>query len=610
LRAAVLSRAQGNPFFIEEALHALVDAGAVYKDAGHWRVREGEDLALVPQTVQSVVLSRVDRLSPSLVDVLQTASVIGSVFGRRVLAYTLQQERELDRRLRALEEAALIYPERALPQVEYRFRHDLAQAAVYANLPRRRRELLHGRVAEAIESLYGANREEVCEQIAFHFDRADRAVSAVPYLLHAGRKAQRNSANEAAVAHLRRGLELLPALPEGAPRDRLELDLLLALGVPLVLTHGHGTPEVESTYTRARALCTETRDPSDRFQATLGLRRVYFMRRDPLAARKLGGELLDIAREIDDTTYLARAHMMQGEILYWLGEFASAREQCKQGLAVQSGDPQQQRAALLRYGNDTGVGCGVYSAMALWHLGYPDQAAAKIREMLALAESLSHPFTLVFVLRFAVQLDLLIQDHRAAQAHARRLIELTNEHGFALFEAWGRIAHGWALAAQGQTEAGLAEMQANISALRHTGIGHVLPYLLAWHAEALGRAGRVQEGLHAVERGLTLAATSGERCWEAEMHRLRGELLLMNGGQPCEAETCFHRALEVARAQSARSWELRAVMSLGKLLHRQGTRQEARALLQDTYSWFSEGRNTGDLEEAKALLDTWPALAQ
>jgi adenylate cyclase len=611
LRTAVLARAQGNPFFIEETLRALIDAEILYADAGRWCICEEKELAQAPWTVQSIVLSRVDRLSPPLKDVLQTAAVIGSVFERRVLAQTLRQESELDRRLWALEEAALIYPERALPQVEYRFRHDLAQAAIYANLPRRRCEILHGRVASALESLYSANRDEVCEQIAFHYDRAGLAGQAIPYLLQAGRKAQRNSANEAAIAHLRRGLELLQTLPDGAPstldapRTRLELELLLALGVPLVLTRGHNTPEVRSVYSRARALCTPA-DLPDLFQAVLGLRRAHQMARELPTARDLGKTLLDIAGQIDDPTTLARAHMMQSEVLYWLGAFAAARDQGRKGLAVvQRGDPRQKRAARYRYGNDTRVGCGIYAAMALWHLGYPGQAAARVHEMLALAESLSHPFTLVFALRFTVQLDLLFRDTHKTLEDADRLVQLTTEQGFALFEGWARIPRGWALVEQGQTEEGLAAMQKGLSALRRTGAGRVLPYSLAWHAEALGKAGRVEEGLRTVERGLALAVATEERCWEAEMHRLRGELLLANGRRAAEAEPCFHRALEVARAQGARAWELRAAMSLGRLLARQGNRQEARALVQEIYGRFGKGLDVGDLREAKALLIKW-----
>jgi DNA-binding SARP family transcriptional activator/predicted ATPase/class 3 adenylate cyclase len=605
LRDAVLARAQGNPFFIEEALRALTDAEVVYRDAGRWRVREGEDLEWVPKTVQSVVLSRVDRLSPALKDVLQTASVIGSVFGRRVLAHTLQQADELGRRLWALEEAALIYPERTLPQVEYRFRHDLAQEAIYANLPRRRREILHERVALALESLHSANVDEVCEQVAFHYDRGGLEERAIPYLLRAGLKARNNSANEAAIAHLRRGLELLQTQPESADRDQLELELLLTLGVPLVLTRGHGTPEVEATYARAHVLCAQGCDPPDHFQIVLGLRRVHFMRRELKTARLLGAELLDIANEIDDPTYPARAHMMQGEVLYWMGAFDAALAHCIKGRDTQNGDPRQQRAARFRYGNDTQVGCGMYAAMAQWHLGYPDQAAARVREMLDLAESLDHPFTLVFALRFAIQLYQCLRDTHKALVHSNRMIELAAEQGFALFEAWGRITCGWALAAQGQTEAGLAAMEEGLSALQRTGTGLALPYAWAWQAEALAKAGRVEQGLCTVEQALALAATSEERCWQAEMHRLQGELLLMSNRDMDEAEACFRRALEVAREQGARSWELRAATSLGQLLHRQGKTKEARTLVQGIYDWFSEGFNTTDLREAEALLESW-----
>jgi adenylate cyclase len=400
-------------------------------------------------------------------------------------------------------------------------------------------------------------------------------------------------------------LELLRTQPASAARDQRELEFLLVLGVPLVVTRGHGTPEVESTYARARALCALGCGPQDRFQVTLGLRRVYFMRRELRRARELGAELLKVAGEIDDPAYLSRAHMMQGEVLYWMGAFATARDHCTTGLAVGSEDPTQQRIARYRYGNDTRVGCGMYAALAQWHLGYPDQAAVRVDAMLALAESLDHPFTLVFALRFATQLYLLFGETDKTAVHANRLIQLAAEQGFSLFEAWGKITRGWTLAAQGQAKTGLAAVEKGMSALKEIGTGLALSYALAWQADALQRAGRVAEGLHIVERALSTVATSEERCWLAELHRLQGELLLRVEAHADEAEASLRRALEIAREQGAHSWELRAATSLGRLLHQQGKAQQAQALVQGVYDWFTEGFDTADLREARTLLSNW-----
>jgi adenylate cyclase len=445
---------------------------------------------------------------------------------------------------------------------------------------------------------------EVCEQIAFHYDRGESAEQAIPYLLRAGLKARGNSANEAAIAHLQRGLELLEAQPEGTDRDRRELELLLALGVPLVLTRGHASPEVESNYARAHALCAQGCDPADHFQAVLGLRRAHFVACELRAARALGEELLEIAGKIDDRSYLARAHMMQGELLNSIGAFDASLEHCIKGLAATS-DDRQQRAARFRYGNDTQVGCGIYAAWAQWYLGYPDQAAASVRAMLALAESLSHPFTLTFALGHAAEFYQHVQDTHETLAHSLRLIQLAAEHAFVLLEARGTVAYGWTLVARGGTEEGLLAIKKGVSALQRMGTEWGLAYSLMLKADALRRAGRAEQGLHTVERALALESTSIVRRWQADMHRLRGELIVTSGGHEREAEACFRRALEIARKQDARSWELRAATSLGRLLHRQGRIDEARALVRGICGWFSEGFDTADLREAKALLEQW-----
>jgi len=254
------------------------------------------------------------------------------------------------------------------------------------------------------------------------------------------------------------------------------------------------------------------------------------------------------------------------------------------------------------YGNDVGIGCRLVRALALWHLGYPDQAVRGAGEALALAQELSHPFTLVFTLHFSAVLHQLCREVQAVQEHEEAVVRISAERGFSLYLAFGTALRGWVLAAQGREDEGLRQMEAGIAALRSVGGATMLSQLLASLAEAYGRAGQAEGALSLLDEALSLAEATGGRYWEAELYRLKGETLLEKG-EEAEAEACFEQALAVARRQQARSWELRVATSLGRLWHKQGKQKEARELLANVYGWFTEGFGTADLQAARALLD-------
>jgi len=600
VRELILSQPQGNPFLIEEVVRSLIDAGSVYREGDVWRAREDVGLATMPESVQGIILSRVDHLEQGWKYVLQVAAAIGRVFRQRVLALALGQEMELEQALWELEERALIYQERTVPEVEYSFKHVLTQEAVYQNIPQRQRRSIHQQVAEAIVTLYREGLDEYYEQLAHHYDQSGDTEHAIEYLFRAGEKAKRRYANEEAITLLSRGLELLRSLPESPERARRELDLLVALGVPLVLAKGHAAPEVERTYARARALSEQVGDVRQGFDALVGLRRFYLHREGPRAAYELGERLLTLAHSTSDPLQLSWAHALQAETLYFLGAFAQAREHCEEGLVFY--DPQQGRADVSLYGNDVRIGCRLVRALALWHLGYPDQAVRGADEALALAQELSHPFTLVFTLHFSAVLHQLCRQVQAVQEHEEAVVRISAERGFSLYLAFGTALRGWVLAAQGQEDEGLRQMEEGIAALRSVRGAAMLSHLLASLAEAYGRAGKAERALSLLDEALSLAEATGGCFWEAELYRLKGETLLEKG-EEAEAEACFEQALAVARRQQARSWELRAAMSLGRLWQRQGKWEEARQLLKPIYDWFSEGFGTADLQEARALLD-------
>jgi predicted ATPase len=455
--------------------------------------------------------------------------------------------------------------------------------------------------------------------LARHFQEAGIAEEAIDYLRQAGERAVRLSGHQEAIAHFSQGLRLLEGLPETPERIRRELDLQIALGVPLVLIKGHAAPEVEATYARALELCEHAYagDTPRRFQVLLGLRRFYFMRGQLGTAHELGEQLLSLAQSLGNATHLSRAHAMQGEVLLHFGAFPQTREQCEQGMARY--DPQQCRSHILLYGNDTESGLRISEALAWWYLGYPDRALKRSREMVALAQELSHPFSQAIARHFAATIHQLRREAQAAQEGAEAVLQISTERGFALFLAWGTVLRGWALAEGGAIEEGTAHMQQGLAAWRGTGAELFLPEFLASLARAYGGAGQPEEGLRLIAEALALVDKNGERCWEAELYRLKGELLLRqveaqakieakteHGSHYREAERSFERALEVARRQDAKSWELRAAMSLCRLQHSHGSqakREVARGTLSEIYGWFSEGFDTADLREARALLE-------
>jgi len=625
-RETLYQQTKGHPLFTVELLHGMQERGDLIRDSqGRWMEGSALDWETLPARVEAAIAERIDRLDAPSQEALRVASVEGETFTAEVVARVRSADKremverlsgQLERRHR-LVRAQEIQRLGARRLSRYRFRHILFQNYLYHGLDPAERAYLHEAVGRALEELCGEETEPMAVTLAWHFQEAGLAEKAIGYLLQAGENAKRISANKAAIVHLTQALELLETISESPERDLRELELRIALGVPLVLTRSHAAPQVEATYARARELCERVGSAPQRFQVLLGLRRYYITQGELQMAHDLGEQLLSLAQGIQDATYLARAHMMHADTLHSLGEFVQVRDHCEQGMAVY--DPWQGRSHRFLYGNDTGVGCGMYEALALCHLGYPDQALKRAEETLALAQELSHPFTLVFALYYTAFLHRLRREVQAVQERVEASLCIAMERGFALFQAFGTVLRGWALAERGQIEEGIAEMQKGLTAWRDTGAELVLPEFFFSLAEAYGNAGQTKEGLRLVAEALTRVERTGERKFEAELHRLKGELLLSQvaptpggSGQAAEveadrccheAERCFQRALEVAHRQRAKSWELRAAVSLSRLWQSQGKREESRKLLGETYGWFTEGFDTADLREARALLD-------
>jgi len=366
---------------------------------------------------------------------------------------------------------------------------------------------------------------------------------------------------------------------------------------------GEAAPETERAYTRARELCEQAGDPPELFPALWGLWLVQLLRGELRTAYELAEQLMLRAQSARDPAPLLYAHTALGDTSFWMGALLPAREHF--GMAISLYDRERHGPLRLRYGTvDNGVICLPYMAGTRWYLGYPDQALKRLNEALTLAQALSHPQSLAWAATFLGVLRQYRREARAAQEAADGAMELSAERGFTDFLARATALRGWAMAEQGRNEQGIALIQEGLAVSRATGAKVARPYFLCLLAEASLEAGRLDDGLSALTEALAAADDHEIRHYEAEMHRLKGELLLKrdasNAGQ---AQSCFERAIEIARNESAKSSELRATMSLARLFAKQGRRDEARTMLAEIYGWFTEGFDTRDLKDAKALLD-------
>jgi predicted ATPase len=582
---------RGNPFFLEELTWAAVERGSQASSQP------------VPDTIQAVLATRIDRLPPADKRLLQTAAVIGPEVPIPLLhAVTALPEAALHDNLGRLQAAEFLVETPAGPGLTYIFKHVLTQEVAYQSLLRRTRQQVHQRIAQVVEAQFPTTAETQPVWVAQHYTEAGCIEPAIAYWQRAGEQALQRSANLEAVQHLTKGLALLATLPETPARAQQELDLLIALGPALMATKGYATPEVEQTYARARALCQQVGEMPQLFPTLWGLWRFYEGQGALPTARELGEQLYRLAQRTAAPMHLLEAHNTLGSTLFFLGEYAAAWRHLEQGIALI--DPTTQRALVLSHDMVPGVACLTVAALTLWCLGFPAQAVRRCQEALALAQALDHPQSLVRAQHYAAFLHHRRREVPAVQAQAEALLTLATAQGFPLFAGLATCWQGWVLAMQGQGEAGLAQLRQGLTALLATGETLAWSRFLVLLAEAVGHAGQIDEGLRLLAEALTAMAERGRGESLAEAYRLQGEFLLrLATPDATQAEACFQQALAIAQRQQAKSWELRAAMSLSHLWQRQGKCAAARQLLAPIYGWFTEGFDTLDLQEAKALLE-------
>jgi predicted ATPase len=607
LCATVLAKTGGNPLFVADLVGYLRDKGVIAVQDGRWAlVRPVPDAATeMPESIRGLIRRKLDRLDPADRQLLAAASAEGPEFDSAVLARAVGCDpADVEERLQRMDEVhglvRLIreheFPDRTLSQ-RYGFVHALYQDALYAGLPPARRAAVSRALADAILALQKGQPGLAAAELALLYEAGREFARAAELFRAAAENAARVFAHREAESLACRGLGLLAGMTDTPSRAQQELSLLLTQGVSLVATRGFASPEVENTYARARTLCERCGDVPTLFPVLYGLWNVYLLRGDLTRCRELAAHMAPLAEGRADPVLTLQAHNVLQQPLLHMGEFAAARGHQEQALALY--DPVGHRGLTALYGEDPGVGCLVYGAVTLWCLGYPDQALRAVRAAQSRARELPNSFDAARALYFTAFTHLCRREVGPAGETARTLTELAREHGYALLVAGGTILHGWSLTEQGQTGIGIALMRQGLSDWRATGALSHRSCHLALLARALGAAGVAEEGLAAADEALALAAETGERFLEAEAHRLRGEIL----DDATAAEACFRQALDVARRQQARGLELRAAVSLAHFHRRQGRHAETRALLAAVFDWFTEGFDTPDLREAKALLD-------
>lgn len=604
--AQLVAKTDGVPLFVEEMTKTILESGLLQEqEAGYVLTRPLPPLA-IPVTLHDALLARLDRLG-SAKGLAQLGSTLGREFSYALLqavvpwdAETVQQE------LQQLVGAELLYQRGMPPQATYIFKHALIQDAAYQSLLRRTRQQYHQQIAQVLEAQFPDTVEAEPALVAHHYTEAESLEQAVPYWQRAGERALRHSAHPEAVRHLTTALDLLATLPETPARVHHELALQTALGGALSALHGFGTAAVQRVYTRARALCRQLGDTPQLFSVLMGLRVFYTLRGELKTARELGEQLWQIAQQTQDPDLLLKAHHALGGVLFWASASAPARTHLQDGLALYDQQPVRPQTALAEL--DTGVACGGYLALALWHRGALEQAQQRSATTLALAQALAHPFSQAAAWLFAALLQQCSRDLTQARTQATTTMALCQQYGFAQYLGIAQVVYGWTLAVTGAVETGLPLIQQGLAAEQAAGADVTRPYCLALLAEAYGQQGEPETGLAVLAEALAMTHGFGEYWYEAELHRLRGTLLLqasVRQDQPAEqAEAHLHRAWRIARRQEAKPLELRSAISLARLWQQQGKRSEARALLLPVYNGFTEGVETVDLREASALLET------
>lgn len=601
----ILQRTDGVPRFLEELTKTVLESGLLIEEGDAWRLEGPLPPLAIPSSLHDSLIARLDRLA-AVKEVAQLAAMLGRTFSHDLLgAVSPLSEAALADALDQLEAAQLVHRRSLAPEITYEFKHALVQEAAYLSLLRSARQSQHARIAAIIAERFPEIAENEPETIAHHYTEAGLPAAAIEYWRAAGQRAMRRSAHIEAEGHLRKGIELLAEI-EGDERQRLEILLLNTLGVCIMPTRGFSDPEVADTFERAAELSELAGDDRALFVALRGHGQFKMIAGDIKAASAQTERILAVADELHDRDFAIEAHHLGWSALCMGGDFAAARTHAEAGIALYERERDHQLAYVYS-GHDPGMCCRSYGSLAWWQLGYPDQALAISKEGMVLAETLDHPFTSAIALWATGVMYQLRRETKDVGKIGDTLVDHCARHGFGFLMQIGKILRGGSLAASGgrdEASDGILEFREGLVGLQNFGMEFGVPSFYAFLAVLCARAGDLASSREAIEDGLSMSTRNGDTFCLPELHRITGFLnLIQNPENISAAEKNFTTAVEIARAQQAKMLELRAATNLAILWRECGRSGEARELLAPIYGWFTEGFDTVDLVEAKAVLE-------
>jgi class 3 adenylate cyclase/predicted ATPase len=596
----IVDRTDGVPLFVEELTKSILESGLLRETADRYILDRALPPFAIPTTLHDSLMARLDRLA-SVRQVAQIGAAIGREFSYPLLcAVSRLADAELQSALARLVASELVFQRGAPPDAAYTFKHALVQDAAHNSLLRSSRQQLHAKIADALETHSPELMDSQPELFAQHYAEARLIEKSVACWGKAGRRSAARSAMAEAATQLQKGLDQLALLPENRERQQQELEFWSALGAALRYVKGQAAPEMGHAYARARELWEQLDSPSEFLHIPYGQLFYHTYRGEFEVARRLDEDLLRLSRQRNDSAGLVLGHLSSGRNLMLVGRFAPARSHLEAGLALY--DPESHRSLVHQAGSHPQVGLQGQLAIALFCLGFPEQALGRSNATIAEALTLAHPPSLVAGLSLGARLLSLGGDNAALDERAGQLIAVATEQGFPLYRAAGTIYRGWSKAGSGEVTEGIALLRGGSSAYSATGAETRISYHTALLAKACELAGQVEEALSQLDNALQTAERIGERWFAAELYRHKGQLMLQQGDSEA-AERSYRTALSIAEEQAAKLWELRAAMSFARLRRDQGRRSEAHDLLAPVCGWFTEGFDTQDLVGAKALLD-------
>jgi class 3 adenylate cyclase/tetratricopeptide (TPR) repeat protein/ABC-type transport system involved in cytochrome c biogenesis ATPase subunit len=597
----IVAKTDGNPLFVEELTKTVLEAGILVEDADGYRLDGPLPPLAIPETLQDSLMARLDRLA-SVREIAQIGAAIGREFSYSLVhALVAREESALKHALAQLEQAELVFRRGEPPDAVYSFKHALVRDAAHESLLKSRRQQLHGQIARALEQRFADTVATQPEIVAQHFTEAGLVEAAIDYWLKAGHLALSRSANAEAVKHLKQGIELTRSLAPSPERVRKELDFYLALGPAVAATEGYATPETLRVFSHARDLLGEGGTLTEQMTVLWGVYLAHAMRAEYTAAREVAQQCMALAAEHKHPGISALAYRFMGQTLWSVGAFIDARVHLERALDLCAANPET-ITSYRRFGADDQVTALSSLSRTLWILGSPQRAAALAAQALARARSMGLAFTTAWALDGEALLGALGADLQRAAVHADEAMAHSIEHSLADYEQRARFIQGALLAQSGDPQHGIELMNSAIVVAERTAARNRRTLYLGHLASAHASLGQPEVGLDLLHEAIQTAEMTSERFFEAELYRLRGEMLL-SLGKKGQAEAALRRALTIAQQQQARWWELRAATSLAKYWHDEGKYLEACSLLQPIYSWFVEGSDTIDMKDAKALLD-------